>query len=152
MKKIVFLLAMIVSFVSCDETQKQLEKDIEIIENYLKNNDIEAESTGSGLFYVIKRQGSGEAPSEYSWVKVRYEGRLLDNGVLFDKGTTENYLVNYIKGWREGIQLFNEGGEGTLYVPSKLGYGDEQQGSIPPNSVLIFEIELLEVTPSQFDN
>lgn len=118
----------------------------EEIEKFIGDNNLSASATGSGLYYVIEEEGTGERPKSNSDVKVKYKG-YFTNGNVFDESTdgiTFN-LQGVIAGWTEGIPLFKEGGKGMLLIPSKLGYGDRSVGSIPPNSVLIFDIELIEV-------
>ena len=148
MKKLLLLFVLVSSFIfwSCDEDEdtvaEQLEKDIELIENYLADSNLTAIPTDSGLFYYIEEEGIGDRPDVFSFVTVTYTGKLL-NGEVFDEGEVkDDPLYTYIKGWWEGIPLFKEGGKGTLYIPSKLGYGAYPKGDIPANSVLIFDIEL----------
>lgn len=131
---------------------EQLEKDIEIIEDYLEENNITAQSTESGLRYVIDVEGSGNYPKLGDSVKVHYTGTLLD-GTKFDSSFDRNEPLNFpigvgqvIPGWDEGIALLKEGGKGTLYVPSPLAYGSRGAGAvIAPNSVLKFDVELVEI-------
>jgi FKBP-type peptidyl-prolyl cis-trans isomerase FkpA len=123
-------------------------KNKEDIEKYIADNNLNAQSTSSGLYYVIDKQGTGPKPTINSAVSVGYKGYLVD-GSVFDE-TPKNQpatfkLSNVIKGWQEGIQLFNEGGTGLLLIPSSLGYGSNDRPGIPPNSVLIFEIDLVSV-------
>lgn len=118
------------------------------IRDYLEANMIEAESTTSGLYYRIIEPGNGQFPSAGDEVAVFYRGYLLD-GFVFDSRqrpdpAIEFSLNNVIAGWREGIPLIDKGGEIQLFVPSQLGYGDRQAGNIPPNSVLIFDVELID--------
>ena len=123
------------------ETQNREE-----IEKYISDNNLDASSTSSGLYYVIEKEGTGTRPNANSNVKVAYKGYFTD-GAVFDEskdGITFN-LQGVIAGWTEGIQLFKEGGEGILLIPSSLGYGAAGIGSIPPNAVIIFDIELLDV-------
>ena len=118
----------------------------EEIEKFIGDNNLSASATGSGLYYVIEEEGTGERPKSNSDVKVKYKG-YFTNGDVFDENTngiTFN-LQGVIAGWTEGIPLFKEGGKGMLLIPSKLGYGSNSVGSIPPNSVLIFNIELVDV-------
>ncbi|MBN1651841.1 MAG: FKBP-type peptidyl-prolyl cis-trans isomerase [Bacteroidales bacterium] len=149
MRKImVFILAATLGLTACDKDDNdaaaQLEIDKEIIENYLSVNQLTAESTASGLYYIIDNQGDGVKPSISSTVTVSYTGKLLD-GTVFDSGTASFPLTNVIVGWQEGIPLFNAGGTGQLIIPSCLAYGTQGSGSIPPNTVLIFDIYLISV-------
>ncbi len=120
--------------------------DKKIIQDYIKANNLDADSTSSGLYYVIQKVGVGQNPTQHSYIKIRYKG-YLTSGKIFDEAkTAKTFQLNgLIEGWKEGIPKFKEGGEGLLLVPSHLGYGDRATGSIPANSVLIFEIKLDEV-------
>jgi FKBP-type peptidyl-prolyl cis-trans isomerase len=106
-----------------------------------------AQSTASGLYYIITQEGTGDHPTLQSTVKVRYKGYRL-NGDVFDQtsgtSTATFPLTQLILGWQEGIPLLKKGGKGTFFCPSDLAYGSQQVGDIPPNSVLIFEIELVD--------
>jgi FKBP-type peptidyl-prolyl cis-trans isomerase len=107
-------------------------------------------TTSSGLQYEVIREGNGAKPSATNTVQVHYEGRLVD-GTVFDssieRGTPIEFPLNQvIAGWTEGLQLMNIGGKFKFYIPSELGYGSNGAGaSIPPNSTLIFEVELLDI-------
>ena len=104
----------------------------------------------SGLQYEVITEGNGKKPSATDKVKCHYEGTLID-GTLFDssikRGQPAVFGVNQvIKGWVEALQLMSEGSKWRLFIPSELGYGDQQAGEmIPPHSTLIFEVELIEV-------
>ncbi|MDP1799801.1 MAG: FKBP-type peptidyl-prolyl cis-trans isomerase [Bacteroidota bacterium] len=149
MKRILVFLFVVLSLVSCKKrkTATQAELDEKIITNYISDNKLNATATGSGLYYVITTQGTGAQPNANSNVTVNYKGSLKD-GTVFDQsapvGITFN-LNSVIKGWQEGIPYFKKGGKGVLLIPSALGYGANATGSIPANSVLIFDIELLNV-------
>jgi FKBP-type peptidyl-prolyl cis-trans isomerase FkpA len=127
--------------------EEQLAKDKEDIEKYLKDKGLTAKSTASGLYYIITEEGSGNNPTVNNTVTVKYKGYLLD-GSIFDQTTgsqTATFpLSNVIPGWQEGIPLFKKGGKGTLLIPSYLAYGPQSVGSIPANSPLIFDIELID--------
>lgn len=118
-------------------------------------------TTPSGLQYEILVKGkSQEKPKPEDVVKVKYEGKLID-GTVFDSTQKNNRgeaiefpLNQVIKGWTEGVALMTKGSKYRLYVPSELAYGDrEAGGQIQPNSVLIFDIELIDfkAAPKQED-
>jgi len=124
--------------------------DQQIIEDYLKANDLTAQSTSSGLYYIIEKPGSTNHPTIKSKVSVNYKGYIPD-GTIFDQSystgkPTDFALSGVIAGWQEGLQLIGAGGKIQLFIPSSLGYGaNPPTGSvIPANSVLIFETELVD--------
>lgn len=121
--------------------------DEDIILQYISDNNLNAEPTGSGLYYVINTNGNGNVPDINSIVTVAYKGTLTD-GTIFDQSDANGLtfpLTNVIQGWQEGIPLFSEGGSGILLIPSALGYGNQSIGNIPANAVLIFEVTLINV-------
>lgn len=137
------------------EQFKQLaEKNRIAGESFLADNAKKAGVTTrpSGLQYQVLKQGSGKTPSASSKVKVNYEGRLID-GTVFDSSIARNQPVEFlasqvIPGWTEGLQLMKEGAEYRFFIPAKLAYGEIGSGdSIEPNSTLIFDVELLKVSP-----
>ncbi|MGA3007296.1 MAG: FKBP-type peptidyl-prolyl cis-trans isomerase [Opitutaceae bacterium] len=103
----------------------------------------------SGLCYQVIKPGSGAHPAPTDTVKVNYTGTLVD-GTVFDHSTepVEFSLDQVIPGWTEGLQLINKGGQIKLYIPANLAYGDQEQSGIPAGSTLIFDIELIDITPS----
>lgn len=108
------------------------------------------QTTASGLQYKIIKEGTGKQPNATSRVTVHYKGQLTDGKVFdssYDRGEPVEFPLNQvIPGWTEGLQLLKEGGKATLYIPAKLGYGEQGvPGTIPPNSTLIFDVELLKV-------
>lgn len=146
-KLILFLFPLLLCAVACKKDENQSQTDQEIILEYIANNNLNAQSTSSGLYYVIENEGTGKRPTEKSDVKVTYKGKLV-NGAAFDESVTEGIWLNLgsvITGWQEGIPLFRAGGSGILLIPSELGYGGNAVGSIPSNSVLIFDITLRDV-------
>ena len=151
-KSAFLFLSFSVLLVSCNKglsPEEQLEEDVRIIKEYIALNNLEAEETESGLHYIIEKEGTGNYPSANDNVRVRYKGYLTDQTV-FDQSDEEGIAFNLqgvIEGWTEGIPLFKEGGEGVLLIPSALGYGENGSGSgaIEPNTVLIFDVELLEI-------
>lgn len=132
---------------------EQIKADTKLIDEYLAENNITAQTTESGLRYVIEEQGSGEFPEQGQTVHVHYTGTLMD-GTKFDSShdRTDGPLTfalgqqQVIPGWDEGIALLKKGGKGTLYIPSSLAYGPNGYGGmIPPNSNLKFEVELVDI-------
>lgn len=118
------------------------------IRAYIKKNNLKADSTASGLYYVVEKLGQLDYPTSTSVVTVNYKGYFLDGKVFdssYDRGQPSTFsLTSVIKGWQEGIPKFKREGKGKLLVPAKLGYGYNDRGSIPGGSVLIFDIELID--------
>jgi FKBP-type peptidyl-prolyl cis-trans isomerase FkpA len=124
----------------------ETKNEADIIE-YIEENDLDANRTNSGLYYVINEEGTGTRPTSSSNVTVAYKGYFLD-GTVFDQSDANGIsfgLDQVIKGWTEGIPLFKEGGEGILLIPSSLGYGLNGAGSIPRGAVLVFDVNLISV-------
>ncbi len=117
--------------------------------NFLKENGKRegVVTTASGLQYEVLVKGDGPMPADTSEVEVHYEGSLIDQTVFdssYERGESISFPLNrVIAGWTEGVQLMPVGSTYMLYIPSELGYGSQGTGPIPPNSVLIFKIELL---------
>ena len=105
----------------------------------------------SGLQYIVLEKGTGDQPDLNDTVKVHYEGTLI-NGEVFDSSLDRDEPASFpvngvIKGWTEALQLMKEQAKWKLFVPANIAYGETGNGSIGPNETLIFEVELLEVTP-----
>ena len=108
-------------------------------------------TTSSGLQYRILNEGSGgDSPGPESVVSVHYRGKLT-NGLEFDSSYKRNQPASFpvngvIRGWTEALQLMKEGDKWELIIPPDLGYGSKGAGNIiPPDSILIFEVELIEI-------
>ena len=131
------------------EKQKKdnLEKANKFLEENKKGDGVVV--LPSGLQYEILRKGTGESPVSSSTVKTNYKGMLLDGTVFdssYDRGKPIEFQVGrVIDGWQEALKLMKPGAKWKLYIHPDLGYGDRATGSIPANSLLIFEIELLSV-------
>lgn len=143
---------------------KQRETDRGIIEDYLVNNNLEATTTDEGIAVVTLEAGNGEFPQKGDKVKVDYSVRLLD-GTLIDTSDEELAKANdlyyeqreyapyeftlgnreVIEGWDLGIPKVDKGGKAKLLIPSQYAYGARNDGGpIPPNSVLVFDIEVVD--------
>ena len=108
-------------------------------------------ATGSGLKYVDLVEGTGSTPQPGQLLSVNYTG-TLENGTKFDSSYDRGQPMEFkfvtqpmIKGWDEGLKTMKVGGKRKLIVPPSLGYGPQGRPGIPPNSILIFEVELLSV-------
>lgn len=104
--------------------------------------------TPSGLHYEVLKEGTGDHPTATNTVTVHYTGKLPD-GTIFDSSMARNEPATFplnqvIPGWTEGLQLMNKGAQYRFYIPSELAYGAQgAPGVIPPNTPLIFEVELI---------
>lgn len=103
----------------------------------------------SGLQFEVLVAGEGAKPSREDTVRTHYHGTLVDGTVFdssYERGQPAEFPVGgVIAGWVEALQLMNTGSKWRLYVPSELAYGGQAVGSIPPHSVLVFDVELLEI-------
>ena len=122
------------------------------VSTYLKDNNITVKPTNTGLYYNEKVEGSGKQAVAGKKVKVHYTGTLL-NGTKFDSSVDRGEPYEFtlgqgqvIPGWDQGIALMKEGGRAQLIIPAHLAYGERGSGqTIPPNSTLLFDVELIEV-------
>ena len=147
MKKLIIYLGFLTTLFSCKK-EDQATIDENIIKQDISDNSLNASRTESGVYYVIADTGTGVNPAVNSTVKVNYTG-YLTNGNVFDNTTPGSpatfNLGGLIQGWKDGLPKIKEGGRIKLIIPSALGYGSRQVGSIPKNSVLVFDIDLLDV-------
>ncbi len=145
MKNLFLFLLLIASLSSCGDNSAEEE---EMILDYLNTNNLTADKTEEGIYYIINDPGNGEMPSINHTVTVKYTGYLLD-GTVFDE-TQDNETRNFqlwgglIEGWKISMPLLGKGGNGTFFIPSRYGYGSNGNGSIPGNSVLVFDINLVD--------
>ncbi|HET8861384.1 FKBP-type peptidyl-prolyl cis-trans isomerase [Marivirga sp.] len=173
-KYLMFLGLSLALFSSCEDecenlrgecSDEQLNKDITEIEKYLEDNNLTAEKLNAyELYYIIHEEGTGPNAENRQEVSVNYTGRFL-NGDVFDtsieavakeEGTfseTRTYepftftlgIDGVIAGWEIGLKLLNEGSKATFILPSYLAYGFRGTPTIPPNTVLLFEVELISI-------
>jgi FKBP-type peptidyl-prolyl cis-trans isomerase FkpA len=131
---------------------EQLKKDIAAVDLYLDSKGIKAQTDPDnyGVKYIVNVEGTGIKPaSPADSVVVNYTLKLLPSESQVEKSTApvKFLLGNLIPGWQIGLPLIKSGSKATLYIPSGWGYGPLASGSIPGNSNLIFEIELIRVSP-----
>ena len=136
---------------SDDDLWLQGEKNREEGEAFMAANGAQSGvfTTPSGLQYNVITQGNGEKPGPEDYVRVHYEGTLI-NGEVFDssymRGQPAEFPLNgVIAGWTEGVQLMNEGSVYRFVIPSDLAYGPYGSGPIPPGATLVFTVELLSI-------
>ena len=151
MKQLLSTLLVLTLFISCSKDTETVTyytaKNEQEIKDYLAKNNLTAQRSTSGLYYIINEQGTGTQPTAASNVTVAYKG-YFTNGNVFDQSKAEGIsfgLNQVIKGWTEGIPYFKAGGSGVLLVPAHLGYGSYNYGPIPGGSVLIFDVKLISV-------
>ncbi|WP_125723214.1 FKBP-type peptidyl-prolyl cis-trans isomerase [Flavobacterium ustbae] len=154
MKKLLSALFALTILVSCSSSDKEktpqkdyTEQNEQEIKDYITKNNLTAQRTESGLYYIINEPGTGKQPTATSSVTVAYTGSFT-NGKTFDQSSSSGIefpLNGVIPGWTEGIQLFKEGGSGALLIPSHLGYGSFGRPGIPGGAVLIFDVKLIKV-------
>lgn len=128
--------------INCDDRPTNAE--------FIANNNLMPQTTPEGLQYIIGAPGGPERATLTDTVTVRYTGYFPDEDqTIFDSRTDSiRFPLNgLIQGWQLGIPLIGEGGSIQLFVPPGLGYGGRQVGTICPNSDLVFDIELLNITP-----
>ena len=151
MKNFLSTLLILTLFISCSKdnnsTMDFTAKNELAIKDYIAKNNLTAQRSDSGLYYVITNPGTGAQPTASSNVTVAYKG-YFTNGTVFDQSTAAGVsfgLRQVIQGWTEGIPYFKTGGDGILLVPAHLGYGSNDNRGIPGGSVLIFDVKLLSV-------
>ncbi|MBD2699097.1 FKBP-type peptidyl-prolyl cis-trans isomerase [Spirosoma sp. BT702] len=141
--------------------EKQKGIDAKTIEAYVTKNGMtdKAKKTPSGVYYIVNQPGTGPNPKPGDVVSVHYAGRLL-NGKEFDNSRTNPQgggkpfqlqlgAGMVIPGWEDGIMQLHKGEKATLIIPSTLGYGPRGNQSIPANSVLLFDIEVMDIQKGQ---
>jgi FKBP-type peptidyl-prolyl cis-trans isomerase FkpA len=124
-------------------------RDDKLITDYLSKNNIQAEKDTSGFYFVMHNNGGGAKPTAQNCVEVKYAGKFLSNGQVFDQNAKVAFsLEQVITGWQYGIPKLSKGDSATFYIPSRLAYGDRGFYSIPPDAVLIFDVTLFDFKDS----
>jgi FKBP-type peptidyl-prolyl cis-trans isomerase FklB len=132
------------------QARKAREKELENKKFFTENATKKGVKTlESGIQYIVMNEGSGAIPKASDKVTTHYHGTLL-NGTIFDSSVDRGQPATFpvggvIKGWQEVLQLMKTGAKWKVFIPASLAYGDRNQGKIPANSTLVFEIELLEI-------
>lgn len=151
MKHLLSALLALTLFISCSKDKTEsidyAAKNEQEIKDYIAKNNLTAQRSDSGLYYIIENPGTGANPTASSNVTVAYKGAFT-NGTVFDQSSDTGIafgLNKVIKGWTEGIQYFKPGGNGKLLIPAHLAYGNYNYNGIPGGSVLIFDVKLLSI-------
>jgi FKBP-type peptidyl-prolyl cis-trans isomerase FkpA len=149
-----FVFVSLLAFTGCIKSEnpctvKQPQEEDGAMLAYMPLNGINGTRHSSGMYYEIANPGTGDVPNTTSRIFLRYTGRLMSNNSVFETVTdhtrTGFVLGSLIEGWKIGLPLIREGGRIKLVIPSALGYGCVPVGTIPANSVLVFDIELVDV-------
>jgi FKBP-type peptidyl-prolyl cis-trans isomerase FklB len=134
-----------------EQYEKLAEKNLEESKKFLLENRKKkgVKTTTTGLQYKVVEKGTGKKPGPEDTVTVHYRGRLID-GTEFDSSFKRNEPATFpvkgvIAGWTEALQMMKEGAKWQLFIPADLAYGEKGVPGIGPNSVLIFDVELLKV-------
>lgn len=134
-----------------DDAQAEVMKERNTLMEFARSKNLDARFTASGLCFAVEKASSGKQPKLGDTVSVHYTGRFL-NGESFDSSVERNEPLQFvlgasmvIPGWDEGVALMREGEKFRLLVPAALAYGEQGRPGIPPNSILIFEVELVKV-------
>ena len=158
------------ALVACDSTKNRILKEVDktiselikalkdrkeellaSIDDYLKANSITASKDASGLRFTITQapQANAIAPLSSDSVVINYTGKILSTGAVFYQTTTpESYRLNKtgtLKVWQKGLVFFKQGTKATLYTPSGLAYGSYEKYGVPPNTNVVFEVEMVKV-------
>lgn len=130
--------------------QREQEKGAQQTEQQMiKEQWPNAVTTPSGLQYVVVEEGSGDSPAKGAMVSVHYTGKLLDGKKFdssYDRGKPIDFPVGngqVIKGWDEALLGMKKGEKRVLIIPPQLGYGPSGRGPIPPNAIMVFDVELV---------
>lgn len=149
MRKIFSILAVILVVTAC-KTYSEEEKAgfDQKIQAYVAKSGVNYERSESGLYYFIEKEGEGEYIKFTDEVSFTYTGKFLD-GKTFD-GKNKRTPITFeasklIEGWKEGFSYLKKGGKAKLIIPPTLGYGDHDLPDIPPHSILVFEVEIVDV-------
>ncbi len=155
-KSMLLLCTMFIAYTGfAQDPAAQAKQDDKSLTDYFKKNKIKPTKTPSGMYYLITKKGTGEHAKVGQKVSMSYLGKFLD-GKKFDANVDDNFknirpfaftlgVGQVIKGWDEGVQLLSPGTRASLFIPSGLGYGPGGRGPIPPNTPMVFDVEVLSV-------
>ena len=128
--------------------EETLVKQVEEIDEYLSSNNINAVKDPRGVRMAITKMGTGLPAIQSNRVDVDYKGKLFGTTTVFDEGNTKGTLSGYISGWQIALSTLPQGTKATLFIPAYWGYGNVAKDPIPANSILVFDIDFLDVVES----
>jgi FKBP-type peptidyl-prolyl cis-trans isomerase FklB len=147
----IYLFFLFLSLLACNKDEKRLAEEEILIQTYAQQQGLNLQRHESGFYYLIDTLGRpGQNPQPNTYVEVRYKGYLLDGSVFASTGTNSEWLrlQDMIYGWQLALPLIGPQGRIRFFLPSFLGYGAKGLGSvIPPYSILVFEVDLVEIHP-----
>jgi FKBP-type peptidyl-prolyl cis-trans isomerase FkpA len=115
------------------------------VDEYIMTNGLTTTELSDGVHIIIENAGTGFKPTSTSTVVVNYKGTLTDGSEFDSNNNISLSLNNVIRGWQVGLQEIGVGGSCTLIIPASAGYGSQSRDGIPSNSVLVFDIDLLDI-------
>ena len=131
---------------------QQLQAEIKWIKENISNGKTDVRENVEEVYYKITKEGTGPQVALTDTVTVHYKGYVFDNGLVFDESKDQPAtfpLNRLIRGWQLGIPLCKVGGKIKLVIPSALAYSIRTRSPrIPPNSILVFEVEVVSVKPA----
>ncbi|MFT6337836.1 MAG: FKBP-type peptidyl-prolyl cis-trans isomerase FkpA [Halioglobus sp.] len=140
MKHLLLILTLSTILASCGKDVPGL-----TVDEYITANNLTTTELAEGVHIIIHASGTGFKPNINSNIVIAYEGRLTDGSVFDSNDSYNNILSGLIRGWQVGMPEISIGGSCTLIIPPSAGYGSRATGSIPANSTLIFDIDLLDI-------
>ena len=145
--KITFSLCLLVLLAGCQTYSENDKNEFDDeIQKYIDKNNLDVERSESGLYYKIIEQGTGDKILFKDKVAFKYKGEFLDGKVFDEQKEPIEYNVDILIGcWKEIMLELNEGGKAFLIAPPTLGYGSNDLEAIPPNSILVYNLEVVEV-------
>lgn len=124
---------------------------LEIYLDTLANRGLDIDTTALGVYYITDSIGNGTYPEVGDTCVVKYTGSFMDGSIFDTSGeNTWEYVLGaegVIDGWNDGTSVIDEGGSAFLIIPSELGYGETGAGNIPPNTTIVFSVEMVEIKP-----
>jgi len=128
------------------------EEEIALLNKYLdtlENRGYDIDTTDMGVYYIVDSVGEGDFPVYGDTCEVKYTGFFID-GTVFDASGDNTFefelgAENLISGWNDGMRVINKGAEVFLIIPSELGYGTTGYSTVPPNTTLIFSVEMIDI-------